>query len=174
MAALAVAHVLRLPLEGMLPTIKNYTSGPHRFEVVCEINGVQFINDSKATNLDALQKALLATRKGETGEANVWLISGGKDSGAHYHDAGPLLSKKVKHAFVLGGAAEKIRSAWSLFTPCTVLDSLVEAVSEVARRAASGDVVLFSPACSSLGQFRNYQERGEAFCRAVKSIGRGL
>jgi UDP-N-acetylmuramoylalanine--D-glutamate ligase len=73
----------------------------------------------------------------------------------------------------MGEASEKIRAAWSLFTPCKVLNSLLEAVAEAARNATSGDVVLFSPACSSFDQFRNYQHRGEMFCEAVKSISRG-
>ena len=73
-----------------------------------------------------------------------------------------------------GEAAEKIRAAWSLFTPCTLSSSLLEAVSEAPRHATSGDVVLLSPACSSWDQFRNHQHRGEVFCQAVKSIGRGV
>ncbi len=173
MAALAVGHVLRLPLEAMVDTMKTYTAGPHRFELVAEINGVQFINDSKATNLDAMQKALLAARPGRTGEPNIWLIAGGKDKALEYHDAGPLLSQRVKRAFLLGEAREKIRAAWSLFAPCIAAGSLVEAVAEAARNATSGDVVLLSPACSSFDQFQNYQQRGEVFCQAVKSIGRG-
>jgi len=174
MAALAVGHVLRLPLERMVEPIKTYSAGPHRFEWVAEQDGVQFINDSKASNIDALQKALLATQPGSEATANIWLIAGGKDKGLEYHDVGPLLSRRVKHAFLIGEAREKIRSAWSLFTPCTVLDSLVEAIFEAAKNAASGDVVLLSPACSSLDQFRSYQERGEIFCRTVKSIARGV
>jgi len=173
MAALAVGHVLRLPLETMVDSLKTYTAGPHRFELVAEINGVQFINDSKAKNVDALQKALQATRGGAGGEANIWLIAGGQDKGLEFHDAGPLLSKRVRQAFLIGEASEKIRAAWSLFTPCKVLNSLLEAVAEAARNATSGDVVLFSPACSSFDQFRNYQHRGEMFCEAVKSISRG-
>ena len=173
MAALAVGHALRLPLEAMADPLKTYPASPHRFHVVAEINGVQFINDSKATNIDALHKALLGTRPGQGGEANIWLIAGGKDQGAEFHYVGPLLSRRVKRAFLVGEATEKIRAAWSLFTPCTVADSLLEAVTEAARNASSGDVVLLSPACSSLDQFRNYQERGEVFCQAVKSIGRG-
>ena len=173
MAALAVGHVLRLPLESIVDPMKTSNAGPHRFELVAEINGVQFINDSKATNLDALQKALLAARPGPTGEANVWLIAGGRDKGLEFHDVGPLLSKRVKRAFLLGEASEHIRAAWSLFTPCTTAHSLLEAVAEAAKAAASGDVVLLSPACSTFDQFRNYQQRGEVFCSAVKSIGRG-
>jgi UDP-N-acetylmuramoylalanine--D-glutamate ligase len=173
MAALAVGHALRLPLEGMLDPLKTYTAGPHRLALVAEINGVQFINDSKATNVAALHQALLAARPGPGGEANVWLIAGGEDSGLEYHDLGPLLSKRVKRAFLIGAASEKIRAAWSLFTPCTVAASLLEATTEAARNAASGDVVLLSPACSSFDQFRDYQNRGEVFCQAVKSIGGG-
>jgi len=173
MAALAVGHILRLPLDAMADTLKTYSAGPHRFQLVAEINGVQYINDSKATNLDALQKALLAVRPGNAGEPNIWLISGGKECDVEFHDVGPILSKRVKRAFLLGESSEKIRAAWSLFTPCTVVSSLLEAVVEAAKNAASGDAVLLSPACSSLEQFRDYQERGEIFCRAVKSIGRG-
>jgi UDP-N-acetylmuramoylalanine--D-glutamate ligase len=173
MAAVAVGHVLRIPLEDMVTPIKTYTAGPHRFQVVAEINGVQFINDSKATNLDALHKALLAARPRPGGGPNIWLIAGGTDQGSEFHDLGPVLSKRVKQAFLVGQAGEKIRSAWSLFTPCKPSASLLEAVVEAAQNAASGDVVLLSPACSSFDQFRNYQDRGEKFCEAVKSISRG-
>jgi len=173
MAALATGHVLRLPLENMVDPMKTCTAGPHRFELVAEINGVQFINDSKATNLHALHKGLLAARPGRGGEANVWLIAGGWDKGLEFHDIGPVLSKRVRHAFVIGNAAERIRTAWSLFTPCTTAGSLLEAVQEAATQAAPGDVVLLSPACSSFDQFRDYQQCGEIFCKAVKSIGRG-
>ena len=173
MAALAVGHVLRLPLETMVDTMKTYAAGPHRFELVAEINGVRYINDSKATNVDALEKAVLAAPAGQSGQPNILLIAGGKDKGLEYHEVGPLLSKRVKHAFLIGEAGEKIRAAWSLFTPCTVLDSLIEGVTEAVKNSASGDVVLLSPACSSFDQFRNYQERGEKFCQMVKSISRG-
>lgn len=173
MAALAVGHVLRLPLERMLEPFKSYNAGPHRFELVEEIQGVQFINDAKATNVEALHKALLATRPRAGGDANIWLIAGGQDKGLDFHDVAPVLSKRVKKAFLIGAASEKIRSAWSLFTSCKICDSLIEAVTEAAKNASSGDVVLFSPACSSLDQFKNYQQRGEEFCRIVKSISRG-
>ena len=174
MAALAVGHVLRLPPENLVAPVKTYNAGPHRFELVAEINGVQFINDSKATNLDAFHKTIRATRPGPRGEPNLWLIVGGKDKGLDFYGAGPLLSKRVKHAFLVGEAGERIRAAWSLFTPCTVAGSLLEAVSEAAKNATSGDVVLLAPACSSWDQFQNHQHRGEVFCQAVKSIGRGV
>lgn len=173
MAALAVGHALRLPLDRMVETLKRQPPAPHRFELVDEINGVQFINDSKATNLEALRHALLAARPGRGGDANVWLIAGGRDKGADFHTVSPLISRRLKGAFLIGEAREKIRSAWSLFTPCTLADSLLEAITVAAKNAAPGDVVLLSPACSSFDQFQNYQERGERFCQLVKSISRG-
>ena len=167
MATLAVGRVLRIPLDRMVEGLRSYAPAPHRCELVAEINGVKFINDSKATNLDALHKALLALPAAPQGEPNVWLIAGGKDKGFEYHDIGPLLSQRVKRAFLIGDTREKIRAAWSLFTPCTLMNSLLEAVSEAAQSAVAGDVVLLSPACSSFDQFKNYQHRGEVFRQAV-------
>ena len=173
MAALAVGHALRLPLEAMVDSLKTYGGLPHRFELVAEINGVRFINDAKATNLGALRKALMAASAHTGGEPNVWLIAGGGSETGDFHDLGPALSRTVKRALLLGAAGKKIRAAWGLFTPCTISGSLLEAVSDAAKDAASGDVVLLSPACSSLEEFRDYQHLGAVFCQAVKSIGRG-
>jgi UDP-N-acetylmuramoylalanine--D-glutamate ligase len=170
MAALAVGHVLRLSLEAMTEVLKTVAPGPHRFEEVAEVGGVKYINDSKATNVDALQKALLSVPPGPTGQPDIWLIAGGKDKGLDYHDVGPLISQRVKGAFLIGEAREKIRAAWSLFTPCTALGSLLEAIQSAAKNAVPGDVILFSPACSSFDQFRNYQHRGEVFRDAVKAL----
>lgn len=172
MAALAVGRVLRLSLENMVETLKTYEPAAHRCETVAEINGVKFINDSKATNLDAVHKALLAAPSGGEGQRNVWLIAGGKDKGLEYQDIGPLLTRRVKGAFLIGETRERIRFAWSSFTPCTLADSLVEAVTEAARNAVAGDVVLLSPACSSFDQFQNYQHRGEVFRQAVRGLPR--
>jgi len=170
MAALAVGRVLRVPWEGMLEALKRYQPAAHRCELVAEIDGVKYINDSKATNVDALQKALLSIPPRAGAEPNVWLIAGGKDKGFEYHDVGPLLTQRVKGAFLIGEMREKIRAAWSLFTPCILSQSLLEAVTEAARKAVAGDVVLLSPACSSFDQFKNYQHRGEVFREAVNRL----
>jgi len=170
MAALAVGHVLRVPLEQMVETLKAYEPAPHRCEQVAEINGVRFVNDSKATNLDALHKALLAMPAGRGGEPNILLIAGGQDKGFEFHDIGPLLSQRVKRACLIGETREKIRAAWSLFTPCAVVDSLLEAVQHCAANAVPGDVVLLSPACSSFDMFQNYQHRGEVFRESVERL----
>ena len=120
-----------------------------------------------------LHKALLAARSVPGQDANIWLISGGQAEGLTFYDLGPTLSKRVKKAFLIGEDSDKICAAWTLFTPCKVVATLLEAITEAADSAASGDVVLFSPGCSSFDQFRNYQHRGDEFCSAVKSISRG-
>ena len=173
-AALAVGYALRIPMEGMMAPLKTHSAGAHRLELVAEINGVQYINDSKVTSVDALHNAICATRPGTGGEPNIWLIAGGKDKGMDFHDVVQLLSQRVKRAFLLGESSKRMHDAWSVFTPCTTAHSLLEAVAEAAKNATSGDVVLLSPACSSWDQFRNHQHRDEVFCQAVKSIGRGV
>jgi UDP-N-acetylmuramoylalanine--D-glutamate ligase len=170
MAALAVGRVLRIPLEVMAGTLQEFQPAPHRCEVVAEVAGVRYVNDSKATNLGAVQKALLSMPASAPGEPNVWLIAGGRDKAFEYYEIGPLLSQRVKGAFLLGETRERLRAAWSLFTPCTLVDTLVEAVAEAARQAAPGDVVLLSPACSSFDQFQDYQHRGEVFRQAVQAL----
>lgn len=169
MAALAVGRVLRIGLSGMVEALKTYEPAAHRCEVVAEIDGVTYINDSKATNLDAVHKALLSV-PGSQDHANVWLIAGGRDKGLDFHEIAPLLTRKVKGAFLIGETREKIQSAWSLFTKCTLMDSLTESVQEAARRAKPGDVVMLSPACASFDQFRDYKHRGEVFRQAVQTL----
>ncbi|MBI4327213.1 MAG: UDP-N-acetylmuramoyl-L-alanine--D-glutamate ligase [Chloroflexi bacterium] len=172
MAALAVGRVLRLPLDQIIDALKTCAPAPHCCELVAEISGVKFINDAKAANADALQKAIWSVPPGRGGEPNVWLIAGGQDKGLEYQDLGPLLAQRVKQAFLIGETRERMRAAWSLFTPCTPADSLLEAVSKAAENAVSGDVILLSPAGSSFDMFQNYQHRGELFRQAVEQWAR--
>jgi UDP-N-acetylmuramoylalanine--D-glutamate ligase len=168
MAVLAVGQILNLPSGPVQAALASYVPAAHRCEVVTQAQGITFVNDSKATNVDAVAQALQTVPAGRQGEANIWLIAGGKDKGFSYDELGPLLTRRVKGAFLLGEAREKIRDAWSRFTPCSTVDTLPQAVCEAADRAVSGDVVLLSPACSSFDMFQNYQQRGEVFCRAVE------
>jgi UDP-N-acetylmuramoylalanine--D-glutamate ligase len=170
MAALAVGHVLKLPLDDMIVAAKAYRPGPHRLELVAGSAGVRFINNSKAMNVDAVAQSIEALAGGRAGEPNIWLIAGGKDKSLDFHDIGPLLARRVKGAFLLGESREKLRAAWSLFTPCTLVDSLLEAVSKAAERAEAEDFVLLSPACSSLDMFQSYHHRGEMFRQAVEQV----
>jgi len=99
MAALAVGRVLRLNLEEMIATLKTYQPGPHRSELVREIHGVKYVNNSKAMNVAAVQQSIEAIASGQTGEPNIWLIAGGRDKMLDYHELGPVLAQRVKGAF---------------------------------------------------------------------------
>ena len=168
MAALAVGRILRLPLDPVVRAVQNFNAGRHRCEEVAVLGGVRYVNDSKATNVDALNQAIRAMAGDRPKPPHIWLIAGGYDKGFDYHDAGPLLSQHVKAAYLIGQARERIRSAWSLFTQCELAETLEQALLEATGRAEPGDVVLLSPACSSFDQFKNYQERGDVFCKAVR------
>lgn len=168
MAALAVGHVLRIPLETMVEGLLDFEPGPGCGEVASRQGGVVYLNDARAANPEALRQSLRSAATSGGLEPNVWLIAGGVDEGYEYHDLGPLLSRHVKRAFLLGEAANRMRAAWSLFTPCTVVSSLLEAVQNAVDMAEQGDVVLFSPACSCSDELPSPQLRGEAFRDAVR------
>ena len=170
MAALAVGRVLRIPLEQSALVLRNHPALPHRCEIVAEIGGVSYINDSRSTNLAALEKSLSSMKPGSGGNSNIWLLAGGRDKAGAYHDIGPLLSNKVKAAFLMGETREKLRAAWSLFTPCRLVDSLEEGVRQAAELAEEGDVILLSPASEDSGTVNGYQHRGEMFRRSVELL----
>ena len=129
-----------------------------------------YINDSRSTNLAALEKSLSSIKQGHGGRPNVWLLAGGRDKAAEYHDIGPLLSQRVKAAFLMGEIRETVRAAWSLFTPCRLVDTLEEAVRQCAEIAEEGDVILLSPASEDSGSVNGYQHRGEMFRRSVERL----
>ena len=166
MAALGVAFALKIPWQPAGAGLKEYRLLPHRCENVGDIGGVRFINDSKATNLDALYKAL------ESQQSPVVLIAGGKDKGFEFDSVTGLVSSKVKHAVLIGEMAERINETWRGSIPCSLAASLEEAVTVARSKAASGDVVLFSPGTSSFDMFRNYADRGNQFRQIVQGLTR--
>ena len=168
MAALAVGRVLKIPLEQSVPVLKNQTPLPHRYETVAEINGVRFINDSRSTNFAAMQKTLSSVPF--LGDPNIWLIAGGRDKKSPFHDVGPLLSQRVKGAYLMGETRERIRAAWSLFTPCRLIESLEDGVMQASEIAEDGDVILLSPASEDSSSFNGYQHRGEMFRQIVERL----
>jgi UDP-N-acetylmuramoylalanine--D-glutamate ligase len=170
MAALLVGRVLRIPLEAMKQAIQAFKAPAHRGELIMDVGGVRYINDSKATNPHATVQALRGLPAVRGGEPNVWLIAGGDDKGLEHHDLGPIISQKVKGALLIGKSRERLRAAWSLFAPCQLCEDLVEAVGVAASKALPSDVVLLSPACSSLDMFRDFGDRGEVFRNAVTQI----
>lgn len=166
MATLGVALALGLDLAGAADAIRSYRPLPHRCELVGERAGVTFINDSKATNLDAMAKAL------ESAAQPVILIAGGKDKGFGYEPLRDLAARKVKQAVLIGEMAAAIEEAWMDRVPCLRAATLTEAVRLAASRASKDDVVLFSPGTSSFDMFKSYADRGDQFRQIVQELPR--
>ena len=163
LAALAVADLYQIPREAAIEAFCVYKPLPHRLEKVAEIAGVTFLNDSKATNIDALEKALLAMR------SPVVLLAGGKDKGLDFDGLRPLLREKVKAVVLIGQMTEKLFAAWNSAVPCVRATTLADAVERTQKLARPGDVVLFSPGCSSYDMFKDFEDRGDQFRALVQA-----
>ena len=151
-------------IEGIRSALKRFRGLPHRLEAVANIEGVQYVDDSKATNVDAVLRAL------EAFDGKIFLIMGGLDKGGDYTVLKDQLRLKVRRIIVMGEAAGKIRQALGPFTEITETGSMEEAVGIAHAESVSGDTVLLSPACASFDMFDSYAHRGEVFCNAVKKI----
>jgi UDP-N-acetylmuramoylalanine--D-glutamate ligase len=163
MAALGVGLALGVDFERMIAAGAKYTAPVHRCEFVRELNGVRWINDSKATNLDALEKAILSQSR------PIVLIAGGKDKGFEFDSIAPLVRERVRLGVLIGEMKERIAHCWS-GVDCRISASLEEAVEVASQAAYEGDTVLFSPGTSSFDMFRNYGERGNRFKEAVNAL----
>jgi UDP-N-acetylmuramoylalanine--D-glutamate ligase len=164
MATLAVGVARGLSFAHMVPTLRDYEPRPHRCEFVREIHGVEYVNDSKATNLDAVEKALAAQSK------PVVLIAGGKDKGFNFDPLRSLVKDKVKSAVLIGEMAESIKRSWDGAANCEIATSLAEAVECARGLATPGDIVLFSPGTSSFDMFKSYADRGDQFRALVQTL----
>jgi UDP-N-acetylmuramoylalanine--D-glutamate ligase len=163
-AACLLARHFDVALDALQRGLDTYPGLPHRLEPVRVLDGVEWINDSKATNVDSVEKSLTAFA------GNVHIIMGGRGKGAPYAPLRELMRGRVKTIFTIGEDAAAIASDLSgvaEIDPCAVLAT---AVSRARKRARSGDVVLLSPACASYDQFRNFEDRGDQF----KALVRGL
>ena len=164
MAALATGFAWGLDWSAMRPALCAYRALPHRCEVVGTSLGVEYVNDSKATNLDAVEKALASeTRK-------VVLIAGGKDKGFEFDSLTELVAQRCRSTVLIGEMAGRISEQWSGALPCQRARSLGEAVTLARAAAQPGDVVLFSPGTSSFDMFQNYADRGNQFRALVKQL----
>jgi UDP-N-acetylmuramoylalanine--D-glutamate ligase len=165
MAAATVAQLLGIRKETIRQSVANFQGAPHRLEKVLKIQHVQYINDSKATNVNATYYALDSMKN-----PTVWIV-GGVDKGNDYRSLLPLVREKVKAIVCLGMDNTKIMEAFG-----NVVDLMVEtyamseAVKVAYKIAKRGDTVLLSPACASFDLFENYEDRGEQFKAAVKSL----
>jgi UDP-N-acetylmuramoylalanine--D-glutamate ligase len=164
LAALTTGLAMGLPVSHMREAICSYCPQPHRCEYVAEVGGVTYINDSKATNVDAVEKALRSL------PGRSVLIAGGRDKGLNFTSLKEVVAEKVKLAVLIGEAQEKIWRAWSKATSCVRASSMEEAVRLAASHARRGDTVLLSPACASFDMFENYEHRGEQFKRHVLNL----
>jgi UDP-N-acetylmuramoylalanine--D-glutamate ligase len=163
LSALAVADLYDIPREATIQALCAYKPLPHRCENVGMIDGVTFINDSKATNIDALEKALLAMK------SPVVLLAGGKDKGLDFSGLRSLLREKAKAIVLIGQMTEKLFLAWNSAVPCVKAASLANAVDLARGLAKEGDVVLFSPGCSSFDMFKDFEDRGDQFRALIQA-----
>jgi len=165
MAATSVAQILKIRKETIRESLSNFQGVENRLEKVLKIHNVQYINDSKATNVNATFFALdsMAT-------PTVWIV-GGVDKGNDYSELLPLVHEKVKAIICLGLDNKKIIEAFSDVVDMMVeVDNMVDAVNTAKHIAEKGDTVLLSPACASFDLFQNYEDRGNQFKVAVKNL----
>ncbi|MBX2947306.1 MAG: UDP-N-acetylmuramoyl-L-alanine--D-glutamate ligase [Cyclobacteriaceae bacterium] len=165
MAAVSAAHLAGAKLKSIREGLKTFRNAPHRLEHVGTINGVDFINDSKATNVDSVVYAL-----GSYNQPLIW-IAGGIDKGNDYNLIKDDVSKKVKTLICLGTENEKLRSFFGGVVKNILETQNVSALVRMAlQEAKPGDVVLLSPACASFDLFKNYEDRGDQFRKAVQEL----
>jgi len=168
MAAFAVGIALGADTSMMADAIREYTPPAHRCEFIAEYDGLSWINDSKATTLDAMEQAIRSV----TGP--LILIAGGKDKGFEFLPIADLVRERVSLAILLGEMRHRIARDWAPLH-CLEVESLQEAVLAARKEAKPGTTILFSPGTSSFDMFRDYVERGEIFRRLVKeSMGTGI
>ena len=165
MAATMAAQLLRVRKESIKESLSSFEGAEHRLENVAKIYGVEYINDSKATNVNATFYALECMDK-----QTVWIV-GGVDKGNDYNDLLPLVREKVKAIVCLGLDNDKIKNMFGNVVDIVVETAGAEEAVKVARKLSEkGDVVLLSPACASFDLFENYEDRGRQFKTAVRSL----
>jgi len=168
LAAVCAGALMGCTAETIRQAVRDFKAVEHRLEFVATIRGVDYYNDSKATNVDATIKAL------ESFPANVHLLLGGKDKGSDYSLLNDLLRQRVKRVYTIGAAAAKIESQIVSSKDGGVevvhSETLENALRKASAVAQPGDVVLLAPACASFDQFKNYEHRGRAFKEIVRAL----
>jgi UDP-N-acetylmuramoylalanine--D-glutamate ligase len=164
LAAVCAARLAKIPAESIRASVAGFAAVEHRLELVKVVNGVEFYNDSKATNVDAAMKAVASFPGG------ILLILGGKDKDSDYTLMSGMLKERVKIVYTIGSAAEKIERELQGVVKIVSAETLQVAVAKAAKAATAGDVVLLSPACSSFDQFENYEQRGRVFRQLVNEL----
>lgn len=163
MAALACGLLMGCRPEESLRTVRNFESLHHRMEFVRSFGGVSYYEDSKATNVGSVVKALESFN-------DITLIAGGKDKGGSYAPLAPLVRERVRHLILIGEAAPRMEGELGSLTDTRRAATMEEAVGLAAQVTEAGGVVLMSPACSSFDMFRDYEERAQRFIAAVMQL----
>ncbi|MEK9933307.1 MAG: UDP-N-acetylmuramoyl-L-alanine--D-glutamate ligase [Luminiphilus sp.] len=166
LVALALGSALGMPMAGLLEGAKRFAGLAHRCQLVGDVNGVRFIDDSKGTNVGATVAAL----HGLSGAGRSWLILGGQGKGQSFAPLRELVASHCAGLILLGEAAEEIAEQLGDVASIARVSSLEAAVQQAAAQAKAGDTVLLSPACASLDMFSSYQERGDRFQDAVQAL----
>lgn len=164
LAACAAASAAGAGPEPMAEALRAFQGRPHCMEVVAQVDGVRFINDSKATNVLAVRRAL------EASDEPVVLIIGGRDKREDFRSLAPLLRGRGRAVIAIGEARAKILGAIRGCCPAEEAEGMADAVGRAARRAVPGDLVLLSPGCTSFDMFHDAEERGEVFRQAVRDL----
>jgi UDP-N-acetylmuramoylalanine--D-glutamate ligase len=164
LAAVVAARLAGVSAEVIRRAVESFKAVEHRLEYVATINGVEFYNDSKATNVDATSKAVAAFSGG------IHLILGGKDKNSDYTQLADLLRQRVNAIYTIGSAAAKIESHLRGVVTIHSCETMDKAVAAAASAARPGEVVLLAPACSSFDQFENYEQRGLVFKQLVRQL----
>ena len=163
MAVIIAAKIFNLDNKKILEALKSFKGVEHRLELVREIEGIKFINDSKATNVDSVIVAL------KSFDEPIMLILGGQDKGNDYSMIENLVVEKVKKIYAIGSSAEKVFNYFHKKVKTEIKKDLEEVINSALSEARSGDVVLLSPACASFDMFDNYEHRGKVFKEIVNS-----
>jgi len=166
LAAVVASRLAGASAEAVRSGVENFHAVEHRLEYVTTRNGIEFYNDSKATNVDATAKAIAAFPSG------IHLILGGKDKNSDYTQLAQLLRERVTAVYTIGSAAAKIESELRGVVSLHSCETLEKAVRTATAAARSGEIVLLAPACSSFDQFESYEHRGRVFKQLVSEVGR--
>jgi len=163
-----MAKIVGVDEKAIVEGICDFKGLPHRLEFIAEIGGVAYYNDSKSTTAESMVCAI------DSFEKNVILIAGGKDKGCDFSIVDDAICGRVKKVVLIGEASDRMSFQWKGLTALYQANSLDDAVEHSANSAQSGDVVVFSPGCSSFDMFKNYEERGEMFKKLVAHVAEGV
>jgi UDP-N-acetylmuramoylalanine--D-glutamate ligase len=164
LAAVCAARLAGVSAESIRESVKSFTAVDHRLQFVAKVKGVDYYNDSKATNVDATMKAIASFAGG------IHLILGGKDKDSDYTLLAPLIKERVRSVYTIGSAAEKIGNQLAGVSKIVGAETLENAVTLAVEAAQPGEIVLLAPACASFDQFENYGHRGRVFVQQVQKL----